>query len=372
MVNVAILGFGTVGSGVAQVLAENSAEIAAGAGEAVQMKYIVDVRDFPDSPFGKLVTHDFAVVEQDPEVQVVVETIGGCGVALAFTRRALEAGKHVVTSNKQLVAEHGRELLALAKEKGVNYFFEASVGGGIPLLRPLFNDLSGNKILAIKGIVNGTTNYILTAMQNRELELDAALKEAQALGYAEANPESDMNGMDAVRKACILANLSWGRELKPEQVSVIGIQNVQLQDVRNAQAAGGALKLLAWLSKADDGQIYAFVEPHVVMGSSMLCHVDEAYNAVIITGNAVGDALFFGTGAGSIPTASAVVGDVVDAVRHLSAPRGIGWTEEPVLLGDPDTLVSRWYLRSGSEYTVTEPCSASQLPPAEVRYRVLD
>ena len=222
MMNMAILGFGTVGSGVAKVLTDNAAEVAAGAGEEVRLKYIVDVREMPDSPLAHLMVKDFSIVENDPEVGVVVETIGGCGVALAFTRRALQAGKHVVTSNKQLVAEHGVELLALAREKGVNYFFEASVGGGIPLLRPLFNDLSANKILAMKGILNGTTNYILTAMEQSGTELDEALKEAQHLGYAEANPDSDLDGTDAVRKICILADLAWGRELKPERVPVEG------------------------------------------------------------------------------------------------------------------------------------------------------
>ena len=371
MTEVAILGFGTVGSGVAKVLNDNPAEIASGAGDGVRLKYIVDVRDMPDSPFAPLMVKDFAVVERDPDVAVVIETIGGCGVALDFTRRALRAGKHVVTSNKQLVAEHGVELLALAKEKGVNYFFEASVGGGIPLLRPLFNDLSANKILGMKGIVNGTTNYILSSMQLNGTELETALKEAQALGYAEANPASDLDGVDAARKACILADLAWGKEVKPEQVPTEGIRDVALVDVQNAVAAGGALKLLCRLWKAEDGTPYVWVAPHFVPGSSMLCHVDQAFNAVIITGSALGDAMFYGTGAGSIPTASAVVGDVIDAVRHKTAPRGIIWTGEPVALGDPDTLPSRWYVRTGDQWSITEVMTARELN-ADVKYRVLD
>ena len=372
MMNMAILGFGTVGSGVAKVLADNPAEVAAGAGEEVRLKYIVDVRDMPDSPYAPLMVKDFSIVEKDPEVGVVVETIGGCGVALDFTRRALQAGKHVVTSNKQLVAEHGVELLALAKEKGVNYFFEASVGGGIPLLRPLFNDLSANKILSMKGILNGTTNYILTAMEQSGKELDAALKEAQSLGYAELNPDSDLDGIDAVRKTCILADLAWGRELKPEAVKVEGIRGVSLQDLRCAAAAGGAIKLLCRLIRREDGTVYAWVAPHFVPAESMLAHVSEAYNALIITGNAVGDTMFYGTGAGSVPTASAVMGDVVDAVRHKSTPRGIGWTDAPLTLGDPDTLPSRWYIRSGDKWSLTEETTVSELPEAQVRYRVLD
>ena len=372
MMNMAILGFGTVGSGVAKVLTENASEVAAGAGEEVRLKYIVDVRDMPDSPFAPLMVKDFSIVENDPEVGLVVETIGGCGVALAFTQRALQAGKHVVTSNKQLVAEHGVELLALAKEKGVNYFFEASVGGGIPLLRPLFNDLSANKILAMKGIVNGTTNYILTAMEQSGKELDEALKEAQSLGYAELNPDSDLDGTDAVRKACILADLAWGRELKPELVSAEGIRNVALQDIRNVASAGGAIKLLCRLLRQEDGTVFAWVAPHFVPAGSMLAHVDAAFNAIVITGNAVGDVLFYGTGAGSVPTASAVAGDIVDAVRHKQSPRGIGWTDAPLTLGDPDTLPSRWYIRSGESWSITEAMPAGMLPQAQVRYRVLD
>ncbi len=372
MMNLAILGFGTVGSGVAKVLTENRAEIASGAGEEVRLKYIVDVRDFPGDPFSSLLVKDFSLVEQDPEVGVVVETIGGCGVALDFTRRALAAGKHVVTSNKQLVAEHGVELLALAKEKGVNYFFEASVGGGIPLLRPLFNDLSGNRILAMKGILNGTTNYILTAMEKSGVELEDALKEAQRLGYAELNPSSDLDGLDAVRKTCILADLAWGKELKPELVPVEGIRNVALQDIRNAASASGAIKLLCRILRGENGRVYAWVAPHFVPAESMLSHVDEAYNALIITGNAVGDAMFYGAGAGSLPTASAVVGDVVDAVRHKAAPRGIGWTGEALPLGDPASLPSRWYVRSGDAWHLTEVLTEAETPAAEAKYRVLD
>ena len=371
MMNMAILGFGTVGSGVAKVLTENAAEVAAGAGEEVRLKYIVDVREMPDSPFAPLMVKDFTLVEQDPEVGLVVETIGGCGVALDFTRRALKAGKHVVTSNKQLVAEHGLELLGLAKEYGVNYFFEASVGGGIPLLRPLFNDLSANKIIAMKGILNGTTNYILTAMEQSGVELEAALKEAQRLGYAELNPDSDLDGVDAQRKTCILADLAWGRELKPERVKTEGIRNVALTDIRNAASVGGAIKLLCRLLRKEDGTLYAWVAPHFVPAESMLAHVKEAFNALIITGNAVGDTMFYGAGAGSLPTASAVMGDVVDAVRHSASPRGIGWTGEDLPLGDPDDLPSRWYIRSGNRWSLTEELTAAEVPAAEAKYRVL-
>lgn len=372
MVYMAILGFGTVGSGVAKVLEQNREEIAAGAGEEVRLKYIVDVRELPGSPYAGLLTKDFSVVEQDPEVSVVVETIGGCGVALQFTRRALAAGKHVVTSNKQLVAEHGRELLALAKEKNVNYFFEASVGGGIPLLRPLISDLSGNRILAVKGIVNGTTNYILTNMREKQAELADALRKAQELGFAEADPSSDLKGLDAVRKLCILADLVWGQEVRPEAVPVEGIENVALQDIELTAGFGGKLKLICQAVKTPGSPATVWVAPHVVLPSSMLFHVDYAFNAVLVTGNALGDAMFYGTGAGSLPTASAVVGDVIDAVRHRALRRDIGWTGAPAALGDPGAVPSRWYVRKGGDWRLTGPCLQAEVADWPVKYRVLD
>ena len=354
MVSIAILGFGVVGSGVAGVLTKNRAPIDAAAGEAVRLKYIVDVRDFPDSPFAPLLVKDFALVERDPDVRVVVETIGGCGVALEFTRRALAAGKHVVTSNKALVAAHGRELLELAKLHNVNYFFEASVGGGIPVLRPLKFDLAGNRVERIRGILNGTTNYILTAMREESLSLETALKQAQGRGYAEANPTDDLNGMDAARKLAILANLAWGREVKAEEIAREGIQNVDLRDVEAAAKLGGKLKLVCQAEELPDGRVAAFVEPQVVLQSSMLYSVDQAFNAVLVTGNAVGDVMFYGTGAGSEPTASAVVGDVIDAVTHSAKRRSIGWSGEPAVLAEPGDTGCRWYVRRGDVSAVAD------------------
>ena len=366
MVSIAILGFGIVGSGVAGVLTRNRDQIDAAAGEAVRLKYIVDVRDFPGSPFAPLVTRDFSLVERDPEVRVVVETIGGCGVALEFTRRAILAGKHVVTSNKALVAAHGRELLELAKLHNVNYFFEASVGGGIPVLRPLKFDLAGNRITRIRGILNGTTNYILTAMREGNLSLEEALKQAQSRGYAEANPTDDLNGMDAARKLAILSDLAWGREVKAEEISREGIQNVALQDVEAAARLGGKLKLICEAEQLPDGSIAASVAPQVVMPGSMLYGVDQAFNAVLITGNAVGDVMFYGTGAGSEPTASAVVGDVIDAVRHQTKRRDISWSGDPAVLSD-QSPESRWYVRKGGEAAI------GQKPGEDaVSYRVLE
>ncbi len=371
MVSMAILGFGIVGSGVAGVLRKNQDQISAAAGDEVRLKYIVDVRDFPDSPFAGLLTRDFSVVEQDPEVTVVVETIGGCGVALDFTRRALAAGKHVVTSNKALVAAHGRELLELAKAHNVNYFFEASVGGGIPVLRPLRFDLAGNRITRIRGILNGTTNYILTSMLQDKLSLEDALKGAQARGYAEANPTDDLIGMDAARKLAILADLSWGREVRAEDISREGIGEVSLLDVELAAGLGGKLKLICEAQPLEDGTLAAVVAPHVVMPGSMLYGVDYAFNAVLVTGNALGDAMFYGIGAGSEPTASAVLGDVIDAVTHADRRRDIGWCGTAALTG-PEALPGRWYVRRGSEAHIEDcrPC----LKPGDgaVCYRVLD
>ena len=366
MISIAILGFGIVGSGVANVLTKNQAQIDAAAGEAVRLKYIVDVRDFPQSPYASLVVKDFALVERDPDVRVVVETIGGCGVALEFTRRALSAGKHVVTSNKALVAAHGRELLELAKLHNVNYLFEASVGGGIPVLRPLKFDLAGNRITRILGILNGTTNYILTAMREEKLTLEAALKTAQSKGYAEANPTDDLNGMDAARKLAILSDLAWGREVKAEEIHWEGIQNVCLEDVEAAVGLGGRLKLICQAELLEDGRIAASVEPQVVMPGSMLYGVDQAFNAVLITGNALGDTMFYGTGAGSEPTASAVLGDMIDAVTHSRRRRDISWSGGPAELTDIAPSASRWYVRRGEHASIAE-----ERPAEGICYRVL-
>ena len=371
MVSMAILGFGIVGSGVAGVLTKNQAEVNAAAGDVVRLKYIVDVRDFPDSPYGPCHIKDFSMVERDPEVQVVVETIGGCGVALDFTRRALTAGKHVVTSNKALVAAHGKELLELAKLHNVNYLFEASVGGGIPVLRPLKFDLAGNRIKRIRGILNGTTNYILTAMAEENLSLEEALKQAQAKGYAEANPTDDLNGMDAARKLAILADLAWGREVKAEELSREGIQNVSLKDVEAAGKLGGKLKLICEAEELADGSITAFVAPQVVMPGSMLYSVDQAFNAVLITGNAVGDVMFYGTGAGSEPTASAVVGDVIDAVTHRRKRRDIGWSGDPAKISEAPGTDCRWYERRGEVASILGE-KPGEVPAEGACYRVLE
>ena len=346
MVNVAILGFGTVGSGVADVLTRNSAVIDQRVDGLVRLKYILDVRDFPDSPYKDLFVKDFSVIENDPEVDVVVETIGGAKVALDFTQRALKAGKSVVSSNKELVATHGYDLLQLAKEHGVSYLFEASVGGGIPILRPLTACLAANELDQITGILNGTTNYILTRMIKAGLSFDQALKEAQANGYAEQDPTADVDGHDACRKICILAALAFGQHVYPDQVPTQGIRGVTLADVAYADSCGYKIKLLGRAIREPEGKVCAFVAPHLVSCENPLAGVEDVFNAIAVTGNAVGDVMFYGRGAGKLPTASAVVADVIDAAKHRDEKKRMFWAEG----GDdtavpPDGLESRWYLR---------------------------
>lgn len=344
MANFAIMGFGTVGSGVAEVLRMNAASIAEKLGEPLNLKYILDVRDLSATPYGEIAVKDFAVLENDPDLDVVVESIGGAKVALEFTRRALLAGKHVVTSNKELVASYGKELLNIAREKNVNYLFEASVGGGIPVLRPLFQCLAGNRIEEVVGILNGTTNYILTRMVKGGVSFEDALKEAQAKGYAEQNPAADVEGLDAGRKICILSNLAWGKEVLPERIHTQGISGLDLQDVAIASKAGYRVKLLGRALRLADGRQAAYVAPHLVPQDCPVAPVDDVFNAVMIRGNAVGDVMFYGRGAGDLPTASAVMGDVMDALQHRAKRRNLGWSESAEL-ADFAGLSMKWYLR---------------------------
>ena len=353
MAKIAIMGFGTVGAGVAEVARMNASSIAEKMGEEVYVKYILDVRDFPDSPYADRMIKDFSIIENDPEVEVVVETIGGARVALDFTRRALKAGKHVVTSNKELVATYGRELLEIAKEQNVNYLFEASVGGGIPLLRPLFQCLAANEIEEIAGILNGTTNYILTRMVKGGVSFAEALKEAQAKGYAEADPTADVEGIDAGRKICILSDLAWGKEVEPAKVRMEGISKLDLQDVAIASAAGYSVKLLGRAIRMEDGKIAAFVAPHLVPQSSPISHVEDVFNGVCIRGNAVGDVMFYGRGAGDLPTASAVMGDVLDVIDHRAKRRNLGWSQGAELAAIEE-IPMKWYLRGEFDAAAVE------------------
>ena len=347
MANVAIMGFGTVGSGVAEVLQMNQQEIQRRTAEPVNLKYILDTREFPNSPFSGLVIHDFSIIENDPDVQVVVECIGGCGVALEFTSRALKAGKHVVTSNKALVAAHGLELIALAEEHNRNFLFEASVGGGIPVLRPLMFCLAGNQIEEICGILNGTTNYILSKMIHENKAFDDVLRRAQEKGYAEADPTADVEGIDACRKICILAALAYGRHVYPEQVYTRGITDIQPEDIACADAAGMKVKLFGRTFRTEDGKLAIYVSPHFIPSDRPLAGVEGVFNAIQIRGNAVGETMFYGRGAGKLPTASAVVGDIVDCLLHNDKRRNIHWeASRPGEVADFSQLKMRWFVRS--------------------------
>ena len=349
MVNIAILGFGTVGSGVAEVMRENAQSIAHNAAEEIGVKYILDLRDFPGSPFADRMIRDFGLIESDPDVQVVVETIGGVGAAYEFTKRALLAGKSVVTSNKELVATHGHELLEIAKRLNVNYLFEASVGGGIPIIRPITQCLTANELDEIYGILNGTTNYILTRMITDGAPFADILKDAQRLGYAEADPTADVEGYDAARKICILADLCFGKSVDPEKISVEGISRVTLEDIEYARRLGYKIKLLGRAYRLPGGHITAYVAPHLISKTSLLSNVDGVMNGIVVHGNALGECMFYGAGAGKRPTASAVVADVIDAVKHRKARKYLGWDEsEPGYLVDAGDVRTRWYVRTGS------------------------
>ena len=327
MVNVAILGFGVVGSGVAEVLATNGPHIDQKVDDLIRLKYILDVRDFPDSPFADKVVHDFSVIENDPEVSIVVETIGGAKAALDFTRRALRAGKSVVTSNKELVATKGAELLAIAKENNLNFLFEASVGGGVPIIRPISQCLAANEVGEIAGILNGTTNFILTKMIRDHMAFDEALKLAQQLGYAERDPSADVEGADACRKICILASLAYGTHVYPSQVHTEGITKITLEDVAYAEAWGGVIKLIGQVKMLENGQVHIGVCPMFVSRESQLAGVDDVFNGILVRGDATGDVVFYGKGAGKLPTASAVVADVIDCVKHFAERKYLYWED---------------------------------------------
>ena len=325
MVNIAILGFGVVGSGTAEVLEENKKIIQERLGCEYQIKYILDLREFPDSPFGKLVVHDFNTILQDDEVTVVAEMMGGSYPAYDFTKACLEAGKSVVTSNKEVVAKFGVELGELAAKHGARYMFEASVGGGIPLIRPMIVDLASNKINKINGILNGTTNYIITSMRDAGVSFEDALSEAQRLGYAEANPEADVEGIDAARKAVILGAVSTGKLVAPDSIHREGITKITLTDVALSRALGYEIKLIGYVEDIC-GKLMCFVSPMAVPVSNPLARVDGVFNGVLINANMVGEVMFYGPGAGKLPTASAVVADIVDVIaKRNNEPTPLGW-----------------------------------------------
>ena len=310
MTQIAILGFGVVGGGVANLLAEREAEVAALAGDTVNIKYILDLRDFPDSPFGDLVIHDFSVIENDPEITAVIEVMGGAHPAYEYTLRALRAKKHVITSNKEVVATYGTQFLAAAEENGVCYRFEASVGGGIPVIEPILSVLRQNRITEMRGILNGTTNYILTKMFTFGESFSAALADAQSKGYAERNPDADVLGTDACRKIAILTALVTGESLSPDLIPTAGITDIRVADICHAATVGATVKLIGRCRLTEDGRADVLVSPHLVPGDSPLASVNGVYNAIEVIGDPVGNVLFYGRGAGAGPTASAVVGDL--------------------------------------------------------------
>jgi homoserine dehydrogenase len=325
MISIALLGFGCVGSGTAEVLTENKKLIEARLGCEYKIKYILDLRDFPDSPFGELVVHDFNTILNDPEVSVVAEMMGGSHPAYDFTKACLEAGKSVVTSNKEVVATFGVELCEIAASHGVRYMFEASVGGGIPVIRPMMTDLASNKINKINGILNGTTNFILTAMRDDGKSFADALSEAQKLGYAEANPAADVEGKDAARKTVILGAIATGKLVSPDSISTEGITKIALDDVELAQALGYSIKLIGH-AEDKDGKLLAFVSPMAVPESNPLARIDGVFNGILVNANMVGDVMFYGPGAGKLPTASAVVADIVDVIAKRDVPvTPVGW-----------------------------------------------
>ena len=344
MIQIAILGFGTVGTGVAKVVAENARQIERKLGEPLQVKTIL-VRHFKDGPFRQLMTDDFKRIEEDGDIRVVVEAIGGVEAAYEYTKRALSAGKHVVTANKQLVAEKGCELLSLAKKKNVNYLFEASVGGGIPILHPLTQCMAANRIDEVYGILNGTTNYILTRMVRTGAFFSDALREAQAKGYAEADPTADVEGIDAGRKICILADLAFGHQVNPENVPMEGVSRLSLRDVKVAQREGYRVKLLGRAVRMPGGGRTAYVAPHLIPEESPLASVEDVFNAVMLRGNATGEVMFYGRGAGEMPTASACVADVMEALQSSPRREEIGWAAGDSGFEDPLELQTRYYFR---------------------------
>ena len=327
MINIALLGFGVVGSGTAEVLTENKSIIEQRLGCEYNIKYILDLREFPDSPFGDRIVHDFNTILEDKEVTVVAEMMGGSHPAYDFTKACLEAGKNVVTSNKEVVSTFGVELCRLARENGVRYLFEASVGGGIPIIRPLMNDLSSNKVNRISGILNGTTNYILTSMRDKGASFADALATAQKLGYAEANPSADVDGIDAARKTVILAALASGKLIDPKTVHTEGITKITLDDTKLAALFGYTIKLIGYTEITEDGLI-AFVSPRMVPASNPLCRIDDVFNGVLVDANMVGEVMFYGPGAGKLPTASAVVADIIDIISARNTePKPIVWKQ---------------------------------------------
>ena len=344
MINIAVLGYGTIGSGVVEVIDKNGESIAKRAGDQINVKYVLDLRDFPGDPINEKVVHDINVILDDPEVRIVCEHMGGVEPAFTFVRDSLLRGKSVVTSNKELVAKHGAELLKLAKEKNLNFLFEASVGGGIPIIRPLNQSLTADEIEEITGILNGTTNYILSKMSDEGVDFETALATAQKLGYAERNPSADVDGHDACRKIAILSSLAFGMQVDFEDIYTEGITKISDIDIRYAKAMDAKIKLFASSIRQND-QVYAMVAPAMIKGEHPLFSVNDVFNGIFVRGNVIGDVMFYGSGAGKLPTASAVVADIVDAAKHLGTNIWTIWSSKKLELTDINKVQHRFFIR---------------------------
>lgn len=353
MINIAVLGYGTVGSGVVEVINTNYDSISKRAGQEINVKYVLDLREFPGDPVQKILVHDYDVILNDPDIKIVVEVLGGINPAYGFVKSALEKGKSVATSNKELVAAHGAELLAIAKENDVNFLFEASVGGGIPIIRPINQSLTADEIIEITGILNGTTNYILTKMSEDGLDFETVLKEAQEKGYAERNPEADVEGYDACRKIAILTSLAYGKQVDFEDIYTEGITKITKTDIAYAKALGTPIKLLG-MSRMTNGTVYSMVAPFMIDESHPLVNVNGVFNGIFVSGNVLGDTMFYGRGAGKLPTASAVVADVVDAAKHQGTNIMTIWEPEKITLGSMDDFSCKFFVRVNSAVTKGE------------------
>ena len=350
---IAVMGYGTIGSGVVEVLRINKEKIAQRAGEPVEVKYILDLREFPGDPMEDAIVHDYQTIANDPEIGIVVETMGGVEPAYTFVKAMLEAGKQVTTSNKNLVAAKGAELIKIAREHGVNFQFEASVGGGIPIIRPLNKCLTADDIEEITGILNGTTNYMLTKMTDEGADFDEVLKDAQAKGYAEKDPTADIEGHDPCRKIAILTSLVAGKQIDFEDIHCEGITKITAVDIKYAKAMNRSIKLLASSKKVGDSYS-CLVAPYMLKSTHPLCGVNGVFNGIFVRGNVLGDAMFYGSGAGKLPTASAVVADIVDMVKHQHTNIYIDWSQEKLEIVDYKDSVNAFFVRTSSDKAAVE------------------
>lgn len=357
MVNIALLGHGVVGSGVVEVLTQNCESITKRAKERIEIKYILDKREFNDSKFAEKFTKNYSDILNDDDVKIVVEVMGGLSPAYEYVKEALLKGKSVVTSNKELVAEKGHDLLKIANEKNCNFLFEASVGGGIPIILPIHQCLAANEVIEIAGILNGTTNFILTKMIHDNVSFNEALKMAQELGYAERDPSADIDGDDACRKICILASLAYGKHVYPESVHVVGIRDIDIKDVKYAKECDCVIKLIGRVKKLNDGKLEIEVEPMLVRNNSQLAGVEDVFNGILVRGDSTGDVVFYGKGAGKLPTASAVVADIIECVKHFDTRKYLFWDDsDEQYIKDYNEYETSLYVRVSYNSTCTCDC----------------